>query len=102
MKKPYRFYNFGVDEARLLVGIEPGTIMVVKLGGGTEYRCPIEKLHAAMGRMHRQACPTGKKHRRRLLAHSDELRQYRQDRSELYTTEDSGRDQSKSVSRETL
>jgi hypothetical protein len=65
-KPPYRFYSFGVDGGATAIGIEPGTIMVVGYSGSTsveckEYRAPIEKIHAAMARMHVKEHPSGRK-----------------------------------------
>jgi hypothetical protein len=78
MKKSWRSFSFGVDGGKTFIGIEPGTVFVIALGGGSEYRAPIEKIHAAMGRWHAKEHPTGKK-RRRLLTSSEEMRRYRKE-----------------------
>ena len=70
MKKPYRFYNFGVDGAELIIGIEPGTTMIISLGRGIEYRASIERIHKAMAAWHAKEHPATGKRKCRRFSHA--------------------------------
>ena len=72
MKKPEKTFTLEVGQSAL-IGIPRESLVTIALRDGKRYCVSIEKLHATLARWHAKENPTGK-HRRRLLVHSDQMK----------------------------
>ena len=63
--KPARRHFVIEAGSSALIGIEPGTMISIRLGEGVKYSAPVERIHKAMASWHAKASPSGKTRRAR-------------------------------------
>ena len=64
--KPARRHFVIEAGSSALIGIEPGTMISIRLGEGVKYSAPVERIHKAMASWHAKASPSGKTRRAEL------------------------------------
>ena len=77
MKKPESTFTISIEPGgNSIIGIPPGRMLTIALAGGKQYTAQIEWIHAAMSRKFQRENPRSKHpRRRRLLTHSDQMRE---------------------------
>jgi hypothetical protein len=75
MKRHERTFSVEVGKGSSIIGIPADATLTIALGGGKQYSASVEKVHATLARWHAKANPNGKRRRRRLLTHSNQLRE---------------------------
>ena len=82
MKTPSHTFTVSIEPGgNLIISIPPDHTLSIQLNGSRTwpksktYSASVEWIHAAVSRKHQRENPTGKPRRRRLLTHSDQMRE---------------------------